>query len=251
MKAFAISACLALVGHSLAAPQADANGKALCGQWDQTETATYMVYQNLWNENAGPGKQCTTVDGMAAASISGAPSIKWNTAWSWNGGQGQVKSYANVGLKMQPKTLSSIRSIPSAWSWSYSGQNIVADVAYDLFTASTPAGDSQFEIMIWLGALGGAGPISANGQPIANPNVDGHEWKLYKGKNGQMTVFSFVANGPSVQSFNGDLAAFIKYLMQSQGMSGNQFLKSIAAGTEPFSGSNAVFTTSAYSVSLQ
>jgi xyloglucan-specific endo-beta-1,4-glucanase len=34
-------------------------------------------------------------------------------------------------------------------------------VAYDLFTSSSPGGKEEFELMVWLAALGGAGPISA------------------------------------------------------------------------------------------
>lgn len=49
----------------------------------------------------------------------------------------------------------------SIWSWSYSGSDIIADVAYDLFTSSTATGDEEFELMVWLAAIGGAGPISS------------------------------------------------------------------------------------------
>lgn len=49
----------------------------------------------------------------------------------------------------------------SSWSWSYDGSDVVADVAYDMFTSSTSGGSEEFEIMVWLAALGGAGPISA------------------------------------------------------------------------------------------
>lgn len=49
----------------------------------------------------------------------------------------------------------------STWSWSYTGSNLVADVSYDLFTSSSAGGSNEYEIMIWLAALGGAGPISS------------------------------------------------------------------------------------------
>lgn len=101
--------------------------------------------------------------------------------------------------------------------------------------------------MIWLSALGGAGPISATGSPIATVTLAGTSWKLYNGRNGQMNVFSFVASS-DVKSFKGDLVEFIKYLTSNQGMPGSQILQSVGAGTEPFSGSNAKFTTSAYSL---
>lgn len=102
--------------------------------------------------------------------------------------------------------------------------------------------------MIWLAALGGAGPISATGSPIATVTLAGSSWKLYNGKNGQMNVYSFVAVN-TVQSFKGDVMEFVNYLTSKQGMPKSQILQSIGAGTEPFSGNNAVFTTSAYSMS--
>ena len=49
----------------------------------------------------------------------------------------------------------------TSWSWSYTGSDIVADVSYDMFTSSTAGGSNEYEIMIWLAAIGGAGPISS------------------------------------------------------------------------------------------
>lgn len=161
---------------------------------------------------------------------------------------GHVKSYANVVTKISQVALSSIKSLPSTWNWSYSGSNIIANVAYDLFTASTATGSAEYEIMIWLSALGGAGPISATGKPVATVTLAGNSWKLYNGKNGQMNVFSYVAE-KEVKNFNGDLKVFVDYLTGNQGMPKSQILQSVGAGTEPFSGNNAVLTVSTYSMS--
>ncbi|RZM07720.1 MAG: hypothetical protein EOO88_51315 [Pedobacter sp.] len=54
---------------------------------------------------------------------------------------------------------------------------------------------------------------------------------------------------PRRQDFKGDLMEFANYLTSKQGMPKSQILQSAGAGTEPFSGSNAVLTTSAYSLS--
>lgn len=64
-----------------------------------------------------------------------------------------------------------------------------------------------------------------------------------------MHVFSFVASS-QVTNFSGDLKAFLTYLTSNRGMSTSQYVNSIGAGTEPFVGSNAVLTTSAYSVAV-
>lgn len=89
--------------------------------------------------------------------------------------------------------------------------------------------------MIWLGAIGGAGPISSSGSPIATPSIGGVSWKLYKGPNGSTTVFSFVATSEQT-NYSGDIKAFFTYLVNSQGFPSSQYLLSIGAGTEPFDG---------------
>jgi xyloglucan-specific endo-beta-1,4-glucanase len=177
-----------------------------------------------------------------------------------------VKSYTNVALTTTGQKLSSISSIPTLWDWrydpylhqtltytdfyhSYTGSNIVGDVSYDMFTAASPTGNNEFEIMVWLAALGGAGPISSSGSPIASPTIGGYTWKLYSGPNGATTVYSFVAQS-QITNFSGDLRAFYTYLINSQGFSASQYITGIGAGTEPFTGSNAVLSVSSYSVSI-
>lgn len=81
--------------------------------------------------------------------------------WSWAGAANSVKSYPNVVVTAAAKQISAIKSITSSWKWTYTGTDVVADVAYDLFTSSTASGDEEFEVMIWLAAIGGAGPISS------------------------------------------------------------------------------------------
>lgn len=104
--------------------------------------------------------------------------------------------------------------------------------------------------MVWLGAFGGAGPISETGSPIGTVTLAGTEWQLYKGPNGQMTVFSFVASSGSVENFSADVTEFTKYLISEHGVADTQILQSVGAGTEPFLGTNAVLTTSSYSVTV-
>lgn len=150
--------------------------------------------------------------------------------------------------KLSQKALSAIKSLPTTWSWTYTGSNIIANVSYDLFLGTSASAESTYEIMIWTAALGGAGPISATGSPIATVTLAGSSWKLFYGKNRQLNVYSFVAASP-VKSFKGDLVEFTKYLTSKQGVPSSLILQSTGAGTEPFSGSNAVFTTTAYSLS--
>ncbi|KAI0970715.1 family 12 glycosyl hydrolase [Xylaria arbuscula] len=242
MKSF-ILASAALAGLVAATPTAtlDKRATTFCGQWDSVETGTYIVYNNLWGESAGTGSQCTTVNSLSGSTVA------WSTSWSWSGGDYNVKSFANAVVQATAKQISAISSIPTTWKYSYTGSSLVADVAYDAFTSSSASGSSEYEIMVWLAALGGAGPISSTGSPIATPTIDGVTWNLFSGPNGAMTVFSFVAQS-QVTSFSGDFKDFLTYLTTNQGLSTSQYLTSIGAGTEPFVGSNAVLTTTAYSI---
>ncbi|KAF4447825.1 xyloglucan-specific endo-beta-1,4-glucanase A [Fusarium austroafricanum] len=177
--------------------------------------------------------------------------VQWSTDWTWEGGSNQVKSYSNVAIDNVNKKIREVNSIPSTWSWSNSGTNVVADVAYDLWLAPWVGANNQYEIMIWLGSIGGAGPISETGStPIASPTILGRQWNLFKGPNGAVTVFSFIATGGNIQSFDGDLKQFFNYLTSSQGVNQDMTITSLQAGTEPFTGSNAVFNTWSFTMSV-
>ncbi|CAG8925613.1 unnamed protein product [Penicillium salamii] len=245
MKSFAplslLSLALAATGSAASLPTKTLARRAdFCDQWGSVTTGSYIVYNNLWGQSYDTsGKQCTGVDSLNGNDIA------WHTSWSWSGASTQVKSYANVALNFSARKLSAVKSIKSNFNWSNSNNNVVADVAYDLFTSSTADGDEEYEIMIWLAALGGAGPISSTGSAIATTNINGVNWKLYSGPNGQMTVYSFVAES-TVTDFSGDLLKFFTYLEQNQGLSSNQYLTHVQAGTEPFTGS-ADLKVSSYS----
>jgi xyloglucan-specific endo-beta-1,4-glucanase len=126
----------------------------MCGDWDNVAVQDYTLYNNLWGKgSATSGSQCTTLDGSSGSTI------KWHSAWSWAGGQYNVKSYPNVVVKSQNVAISKIKSIPTTWSWSYTGTGLVTNVAYDLFTSDTAGGAEKYELMVWLANIN-AGPIS-------------------------------------------------------------------------------------------
>lgn len=222
----------------------EARSTEMCDSWGSVTAGQYTIYQNNWGASAATsGSQCTTY-----SSISGT-TVAWSTSWTWAGGSSSVKSYSNVALENVNKKLSAVSSIPSTWKYSYTGTSIVADVAYDLWLAPTSGGTNAYEIMIWLAAYGGAGPISSTGSAIATVTVAGYSWKLYSGPNGDTTVFSFVASS-TITSFSGDMMDFFDVLTSSHGVSTSYYITSLQAGTEPFTGTSAVMTTSAYSLTV-
>ncbi|KAJ0300628.1 hypothetical protein Brms1b_012725 [Colletotrichum noveboracense] len=244
LSSYLVSAIMAATAVASPTPTIEKRATTWCDTFGSLATGAYTVYHNNWGAaQATSGSQCTTFNSLSSGSVS------WSTSWTWAGGQGQVKSYSNVALEKVNKQLSAIKSIPSKWTWSYTGSNIVADVAYDLWLAPSVGANNKYEIMIWLGSYGGAGPISSTGSKIASPKIAGTTWSLFSGPNGDTTVFSFVAPS-NIASFNGDLKGFFDYLVSSQGVASTNVVTSLQAGTEPFSGTNAVFKTSAISISV-
>ncbi|KAL4785364.1 concanavalin A-like lectin/glucanase domain-containing protein [Aspergillus varians] len=216
-----------------------------CGQYDTVTKGDFILYNNLWGrDDADSGEQCTGLDSASGNNIA------WHTSWSWSGGKYNVKSFANAAYQFTATKLSSLSSIPTTWEWEYTtGSDMVADVAYDIFTSSSAEGDSEYEIMIWLAALGGAGPISSTGSSIASVKLGGVSWNLWYGLNGNMKVYSFVASS-TTQSFSADIIDFVNYLVDSEGLPSSQYLTHVQAGTEPFVGSDASFAVSAFSVEV-
>ncbi|KAN0102316.1 glycoside hydrolase family 12 protein [Hyaloscypha variabilis] len=213
-----------------------ARSTTLTGSFASVVTGAYTVYQNLWGEaDATSGSQTLTLDSESDGTV------VWSTSWTWAGGSDDVKSYDNIALTTTGVKISSISSIPTVYHWSYSGSSIVADVSYDLFTASSASGTNEFEIMVWLAALGGAGPISSSGSSIGSTTVGGTTFDLYSGPNGDTTVYSFVATSEA-KSFSGDLLEFFTYLIDHEGFSSSQYITTLEAGTEPFTDLNSAIT---------
>ncbi|KIJ27870.1 glycoside hydrolase family 12 protein [Sphaerobolus stellatus SS14] len=221
-----------------------------CGQWDSVTAGTYSLLLDQWGESgATSGSQCAQLTSLSGTTVA------WKTTFDWVGGNG-VKSFTNIQQNTGTnKQLSAIKSMQTKWTWSLSSSSIVADVAYDMFTASSAGGTNVNEIMIWLANIN-AGPISAQynsdgtPKPVAsNVNLGNHTWNLYSGSNGANNVFSFLPTSGTITSFSADIYPFFTYLIQHEGVSSSQYLTTIQAGTEATSGS-ATLTTSAYSISI-
>ncbi|KAG7397651.1 hypothetical protein PHYBOEH_000410 [Phytophthora boehmeriae] len=235
-----------LTAAAIAAASTSATAQEFCGQYDSKVVGDYTVYNNLWGMSNDPnGKQCTSVASGSSSAIS------WQTNFNWAGDTWQVKSFANAALKFNPVQLSEVTSIPTTmnYKFTYDGK-IIANVAYDLFTSSTAGGDVEYELMVWLSALGGAWPLSSSGKSIKTVTAGGVTFDLYQGVNGKTKVFSYVAK-ETTSSFTADLKQFFDYLPTDNTIAPTQYLTKVQAGTEPFIGTNAKLDVSTYSVAVQ
>lgn len=231
-------------------PNAAESPTHTCTQWGKLETSSFLVVNDLWGkDSASPGGYgCVTVTG------SGAGEVNFNSAWSWQGAQSNVKSYPSAVFhgddSIGGMPISQLPSIPSTFSWTYSGTGLDCDVAYDLFLGDDKgylmdwSSAYKYELMIWLAAKGGAMSIGAD-KPAIEVTIGGQKWNLFIGSNGQQQVFSYVPPSATEEraSFSGDLAAFIKQLVTLGKLDGDKvYLKHIAAGSEPFVGTDALFS---------
>lgn len=178
-----------------------------------------LTWSSQWGRNSGSGSQCTYID------YTSPNNVGFHTQWTWSGGQDNVKAYPYAGKTLSSKRLvSQIGSIPTSVSWNYQGNNLRANVAYDLFTAADPNHDTSsgdYELMIWLGRLGGIYPI---GSRVGNVNIAGQNFELWDGYNGAMHVYSFVTTG-QINSFNADIKNFFNYVASNRGFpASNQHL---------------------------
>ena len=184
--------------------------QTLCDQYGYWSGNGYEINNNMWGKSSGTGSQCTYLDSASSSSVA------FHTKWNWSGGQNNVKSFPYIGKQIvKGRLITSISSMQTSVSWNYDNQNIRADVAYDIFTASDPnhsTSSGDYELMIWLGKFGDVQPI---GSSVGNVNVGGRSWNLWAGMNGSMKVFSFVASSTTT-SWSGDVKAFFTYLQQSQ-----------------------------------
>lgn len=120
----------------------------LCDQYGYYAANGYEFNNNNWGKaDATSGNQCTTVKGTSDSGVS------WSTNWNWQGGDGYVKSYANVGKQFATGlVIANIKSMPTSIEWDYQPRDFRGNVAYDIFTAADPnhvKSSGDYELMIW------------------------------------------------------------------------------------------------------
>ncbi|KAF9447744.1 glycoside hydrolase family 12 protein [Macrolepiota fuliginosa MF-IS2] len=226
-----------------------AGAQTISGQYDCVPAGSYTLCQNLWGKSSGVGSESSTLNSASGNTVS------WSTTYNWANNPNNVKSYPNVeSTSAKGAQLSRISSAPTSWSWNYNSQSsgLRADVSYDIWLGTASSGNpastaSSYEIMIWLSGLGGIQPVGSQIQ--SGISLAGHTWNLWSGPNSNWKVLSFVSASGDITSFNADLKVFFDYIVANQGVASSQYVQSIQAGTEPFTG-NATLSTSSYSVAI-
>jgi hypothetical protein len=208
-------------------------------QGKSRDFGTYVLNNNDW------GKASSPTGWQIIDAIEPGQKISWRVRYNWPAGSNPhgVKCYPSVITGWQwglwssdgrlPRTVGSLHRVTTGATAKVENP-AVQNVAYDLwFHAPGSKPDDQKkptdELMIWMAALGGAGPL---GKRVETVKLAGAEWKLNVGDIG-WKVYSFVRTEPCEQ-WNVDAKVFIDYLVEHGYMAKDKQLTSVEFGTEVF-----------------
>ncbi|MFD0331378.1 hypothetical protein ACFQZC_32625 [Streptacidiphilus monticola] len=232
---------LAAVLAALAVPWAAARPAAaadtqLCGANGTLAVngGEYILQANEWNSSLS---QCLTYTGGTAWQVSTA---NFNTSTS-----GAPATYPSIykgchwglcttgsGLPIQ---ISKLGSATSSWSTTQPASGAY-DVAYDLWTNSTPTTTGQpngTEIMIWLNSRGGVQPF---GSQTATASVAGHNWNVWTGQQTSWKIISYVLQGGGTAFTDLDIKALLADAQARGSLSSSDYLLDAEAGFEIWQG---------------
>lgn len=226
------------------AQAAPADGGSSCEQWDTIplQSGEYTLQTNEWNSTA---PQCVTATGGTAWSVSTAnfnlttagppatyPSIYKGCHW------GACTTGSNL-----PIQVSDLASATTSWDTTQVPSGAY-DVAYDLWTNSTPTTIGQpdgSEIMIWLNSRGGVQPF---GSKTGTSTAAGHNWDVWTGQQTSWKIISYVLQGGGT-SFSGlDVKALLADAVSRGSVNPAHYLIDAEAGFEIWQGGQGLATNS-------
>ena len=239
-----LAACTALTVPAVTAQTADAAAAVVnCQPQGSLSLANgeYTLQNNEWNSTA---PQCVTATTGTAWSVSTAnfnlsggapatyPSIYKGCHWG----------ACTTGSDL-PIQVSQLGSATSSWSTVQPASGAY-DVAYDLWTNSTPTTGGQpddSEIMIWLNSRGGVAPF---GSKTATASISGHNWDVYTGRQAAWNIVSYVLQGGATSITDLDVKAMINDSVSRGTTGANAYLIDAEAGFEIWQGGQGLATNS-------
>ncbi|HEU0190921.1 MAG TPA: hypothetical protein VFR17_06575 [Mycobacterium sp.] len=210
-------------------------GQILTGQYQQTHVENdYAVQNNAYNIGGGSQEIETTPAGFTLVSVAGSAPTN-----------GAPLSYPSIFLGCAytlcsidsplPEQLSDINSATSSIDYTYPTGG-TWDASYDIWLDPQPLtnGVNQQEIMIWFNHQGSIQPV---GHVVGDDDIDGKDFTVWEGSNGQNQVVSYVADTPISSWHNFNVLGFIDNTETLEpAMTDSWYLTSVQAGFEPWSG---------------
>ncbi|MBY8885437.1 cellulose binding domain-containing protein [Streptomyces sp. PTM05] len=221
-----------------------ADGGSTCAQQGTLplEGGAYTLQANEWNSSS---PQCVTATSGTAWSVTTAdfdlptngapatyPSLYQGCHWG----------ACTTGSTL-PIQVNDLGSATSSWSTNQP-ESGAYDVAYDLWTNSTPTTSGQpdgTEIMIWLNSRGGVEPFGAK---TGTSTAAGHNWDVWTGQQTSWKIISYVLQGGGT-SFSGlDIKALLDDAVSRGSLDPSTYLIDAEAGFEIWQGGQGLGTNS-------
>ncbi|GAA1244145.1 hypothetical protein GCM10009665_38700 [Kitasatospora nipponensis] len=232
-----------LVANAYPAVAAGTTGTSTCDPQGTISLAggAYTLQANEWNSTA---TQCLTATSGTAWSVS--------TADFTLGGGGAPATYPSIyrgchwgacttGSSL-PIQVNQLASATSSWSTVQPAAGAY-DVAYDLWTNSTPTTTGQpddSEIMVWQNSRGGVQPFGAK---TGTATVAGHTWDVWTGQQSAWKIVSYVLQGGATSFADLDLKALVDDSVSRGVTAAGSYLIDAEAGFEIWQGGQGLATT--------
>ena len=218
------------------APETGTNptGTVISQQYGTTTLdGKYIVQNNAWN-NGGNQAITVTNNGFVITTENGSAPTNGAPLGYPSIYDGVHYGTFSPGTNL-PIQVGSITSATSGITYNYPTSGIY-DASYDIWLnpTSITTGVNQQEVMIWFNHTG---PIQPVGSPTGTTTIDGQNFTVWKGSNGQNQVVSYVSNTPITTWNNFDVMGFINNTETIEPVNNSWYLTSIQAGYEPWTGS--------------
>jgi xyloglucan-specific endo-beta-1,4-glucanase len=240
MKLFGALACL-VVGIAGAITHSEQNrdtgaSPALCGIGDTIQAGDFYL-RNYWAEGS-EGSQCTTLVSAEGSKLS------WNAKWSWPSSTPGGSSMVSLILPPGVTQISSFKSIPISWLWSYKhAKGTTANVGYDIFGFGNGPTATNWQLLIWLGSYG----MQPSGSKFGTVNLGHVTFDVYTDEILKVKTHFFVARSPQTD-FTGDLLDFFNYCVDNLGIDKDYNVYNVQGGTKVYQGLQATFSSSRFSL---
>ena len=200
-----------------------------------------FVLESHGHKNHEAGWQCAKLTHKSHS----CRQVKWKTTWSWSATPEGAKAFPHLAQKLHPIKLNGWHDVLSEWEWSIS-PTADADVLYKLATTETVDGPIKNIVNIVVGQYGN----HKYGKEIVNSvKYHKHHFQLFE-HSADVSTYTFVISEPAERqsSFRGNLLWFVKYLVEHEKLSDEQYLLDLKAGVETHGGKDCTFKTTYFRV---
>ncbi|WP_321991751.1 GH12 family glycosyl hydrolase domain-containing protein [Marispirochaeta aestuarii] len=213
--------------------------RKLCNNGDFKILDKSYLYNNLWGEKSGSGKQCSWVETFDE----NEKDISWKSNWDWYDNDLMIKSYASIvygwhwGWKVKdielPAEINKLKEIKTNWDFDIREErkgNI--NITYDIWLSNKKIDkeNPDEEIMVWVYKNGDVPPIGKKKNDIEIIEIG---WELWEGLHpvNYWPVYSFITKA-NMNIVEFDVLSFIKEIKNLK----SKYLLSVQSGIEVLSG---------------